>query len=414
MPSTIAQPFDARTDETLRTLRSGGQYKHLQTLLSPMDATVRMRTPEGRETEALCFCSNNYLGLANHPEVVEAGIEGLESTAPAPPASASSAARSSPTSGSRRPSPSTWAPRAATPSSAAGTPPRPSSPPSASRRHHYLRRTQPRLHHRLQSASPPSSRRACSRPSTATATSTTSNGDSKPPRPTRTSPGRSGSSPTASSAWKATSPTSPPCAPSAMSTTPSSSSTIRTATASWATGRGTHEHYGMVDNARLQEPGRQGRLLHRHARQGPRRRRGRLHRRDQRGIELLIQRGRPTLFSNALPVTVAVQRQQGHRDPHARAPARDRSCATTSPTPARRSPRRASKFSNPHRHLPHHRRRHGQGDRDEQDASSNWASSSSASATPWCPRARPPPHPDLRGAHERQHIDTLVDALKKL
>lgn len=77
MPSTIAQPFDARTDETLRTLRSGGQYKHLQTLLSPMDATVRMRTPEGRETEALCFCSNNYLGLANHPEVVEAGIEGL-------------------------------------------------------------------------------------------------------------------------------------------------------------------------------------------------------------------------------------------------------------------------------------------------------------------------------------------------
>ena len=25
-----------------------------------------------------CFCSNNYLGLANHPEVVEAGIEGLK------------------------------------------------------------------------------------------------------------------------------------------------------------------------------------------------------------------------------------------------------------------------------------------------------------------------------------------------
>jgi glycine C-acetyltransferase len=25
-----------------------------------------------------CFCSNNYLGLANHPEVVQAGLEGLE------------------------------------------------------------------------------------------------------------------------------------------------------------------------------------------------------------------------------------------------------------------------------------------------------------------------------------------------
>ena len=27
--------------------------------------------------ECLCFCSNNYLGLANHPEVVEAGVQAL-------------------------------------------------------------------------------------------------------------------------------------------------------------------------------------------------------------------------------------------------------------------------------------------------------------------------------------------------
>ncbi len=77
MPTTIAQPFDARTDEALSTLDAGGQYKHLQTILSPMDAEIRMRTAEGKEIDVLCFCSNNYLGLANHPEVVEAGIEGL-------------------------------------------------------------------------------------------------------------------------------------------------------------------------------------------------------------------------------------------------------------------------------------------------------------------------------------------------
>jgi glycine C-acetyltransferase len=77
MSTTIAQPFDARTDETLRTLEAGGQYKHLQLIRSPMGAVVKMRTAAGKETEALCFCSNNYLGLANHPEVVEAGIEGL-------------------------------------------------------------------------------------------------------------------------------------------------------------------------------------------------------------------------------------------------------------------------------------------------------------------------------------------------
>ena len=76
-PSTAAQPFDARTDATLRTLRETGQYKHLQMLDSPMDAQVRMRGADGKYFDALCFCSNNYLGLANHPEVVEAGIEGL-------------------------------------------------------------------------------------------------------------------------------------------------------------------------------------------------------------------------------------------------------------------------------------------------------------------------------------------------
>lgn len=77
MSTAIAHPFDARTDETLRALDASGQYKHLQAILSPMDAEIRMRTAGGKEIDALCFCSNNYLGLANHPEVVEAGIEGL-------------------------------------------------------------------------------------------------------------------------------------------------------------------------------------------------------------------------------------------------------------------------------------------------------------------------------------------------
>jgi glycine C-acetyltransferase len=71
-PST-ARPFDTRTDATLAQLRENGQYKHLQMLESPMDARVRIRG----YGECLCFCSNNYLGLANHPEVVEEGHRGL-------------------------------------------------------------------------------------------------------------------------------------------------------------------------------------------------------------------------------------------------------------------------------------------------------------------------------------------------
>ncbi|MEM1423764.1 MAG: aminotransferase class I/II-fold pyridoxal phosphate-dependent enzyme, partial [Planctomycetota bacterium] len=40
--------------------------------------TVTIVHEDGRRQDALCFCSNNYLGLANHPEVVEAGIEGVK------------------------------------------------------------------------------------------------------------------------------------------------------------------------------------------------------------------------------------------------------------------------------------------------------------------------------------------------
>ncbi|MBC7835643.1 MAG: aminotransferase class I/II-fold pyridoxal phosphate-dependent enzyme [Phycisphaerales bacterium] len=45
-------------------------------LEGPMDATVKVRG-YGGGGECLCFCSNNYLGLANHPEVIEAGHKGL-------------------------------------------------------------------------------------------------------------------------------------------------------------------------------------------------------------------------------------------------------------------------------------------------------------------------------------------------
>jgi glycine C-acetyltransferase len=64
-------------DERLRTaldeLKSAGTYKSLRYLTQPMAPET---TIEGLG-DVLVFCSNNYLGLANHPEVVEAGIEGL-------------------------------------------------------------------------------------------------------------------------------------------------------------------------------------------------------------------------------------------------------------------------------------------------------------------------------------------------
>ncbi len=73
MTTMTPATFSTRANEILDSLRKSGQLKHLQTIEGPMDATVRIR---GRG-EVVCLCSNNYLGLANHPEVVEAAIEGV-------------------------------------------------------------------------------------------------------------------------------------------------------------------------------------------------------------------------------------------------------------------------------------------------------------------------------------------------
>lgn len=75
--SGVARPFDARTEALFGQLRRDGLWKELKVIDGPMDAVVRLRGEDGRVREAICFCSNNYLGLANHPEVVEAGVRAL-------------------------------------------------------------------------------------------------------------------------------------------------------------------------------------------------------------------------------------------------------------------------------------------------------------------------------------------------
>jgi 7-keto-8-aminopelargonate synthetase-like enzyme len=54
----------------LRAVRSAGLWRELREVESAQEASVVLR---GRQV--LLFCSNNYLGLANHPEVVEASRE---------------------------------------------------------------------------------------------------------------------------------------------------------------------------------------------------------------------------------------------------------------------------------------------------------------------------------------------------
>ncbi|HEX5042636.1 MAG TPA: glycine C-acetyltransferase [Candidatus Polarisedimenticolaceae bacterium] len=66
--------FQQRLQGELDTFREEGVYKKLNHLASPQGPRVKM---EGRG-EVLILSSNNYLGLANLPEVVEAGKEALD------------------------------------------------------------------------------------------------------------------------------------------------------------------------------------------------------------------------------------------------------------------------------------------------------------------------------------------------
>ena len=58
---------------TLTEIRDAGLYKNERELTSPQSAHVTTA-----KAEALNFCANNYLGLANHPTVVAAATEALQ------------------------------------------------------------------------------------------------------------------------------------------------------------------------------------------------------------------------------------------------------------------------------------------------------------------------------------------------
>ncbi len=59
--------------DELTELREAGRYTHIRTLDSPQGAWLVV---DGKK--ALNFCSNNYLGLANHPRIVQAAKDAID------------------------------------------------------------------------------------------------------------------------------------------------------------------------------------------------------------------------------------------------------------------------------------------------------------------------------------------------
>jgi glycine C-acetyltransferase len=59
-------------NQEMKNIEAAGMFKRERVILSPQGAEI-----DCVDGEALNLCANNYLGLANHPEIVQAAIEGL-------------------------------------------------------------------------------------------------------------------------------------------------------------------------------------------------------------------------------------------------------------------------------------------------------------------------------------------------
>jgi len=66
----ITEDFRSQLQGTLDAIQRDGLYKQERLIASPQNSTVLLR--DGREV--INMCANNYLGLADHPRVVEAAV----------------------------------------------------------------------------------------------------------------------------------------------------------------------------------------------------------------------------------------------------------------------------------------------------------------------------------------------------
>jgi glycine C-acetyltransferase len=65
--------------QELIRIKDSGLFKEERTILTSQKPEILVRFPAGSEArEVLNFCSNNYLGLANHPDIIRAAREALD------------------------------------------------------------------------------------------------------------------------------------------------------------------------------------------------------------------------------------------------------------------------------------------------------------------------------------------------
>ena len=65
--------FDKNIEKEIKNIKDNGLYKDERIIESPQNSSIIVNS-----NNVLNFCSNNYLGLSNHPKVINSAIKGIE------------------------------------------------------------------------------------------------------------------------------------------------------------------------------------------------------------------------------------------------------------------------------------------------------------------------------------------------
>jgi glycine C-acetyltransferase len=73
VPTDLLQSLASQTE----ALKAEGLYKEERLITGPQQAAIKVRS-DGETAEVLNLCANNYLGLANHPQIIAAAHKALD------------------------------------------------------------------------------------------------------------------------------------------------------------------------------------------------------------------------------------------------------------------------------------------------------------------------------------------------
>jgi glycine C-acetyltransferase len=77
-PIIMTHHFLTHLSDTLKDIESSGLLKTEREIISAQGAHIRVSNKDKSQDNVINLCANNYLGLANHPDLVKAAKQGLE------------------------------------------------------------------------------------------------------------------------------------------------------------------------------------------------------------------------------------------------------------------------------------------------------------------------------------------------